>query len=84
MRAIEECATVGEHHLFHPMDQHLTVSEAREFNGKSESTIKRLLREIVGDPQHVDRLFILPSAEEVERRKAAKEPMLGRLTDSCC
>ena len=61
------------------MDQHLTVSEAREFTGKSESTIKRLLREIVGDPQHADRLFILPSAEEVERRKAAKEPYVWKI-----
>ena len=61
------------------MDQHLSVSEAREFTGKSESTIKRLLREIVADPQHVDRLFILPSAEEVERRKAAKEPYVWKI-----
>ncbi len=61
------------------MDQHLSVSEAREFIGKSESTIKRLLREIVADPQHVDRLFILPSAEEVERRKAAKEPYVWKI-----
>ena len=65
--------------LFHPMDQHLTVSEAREFTGKSESTIKRLLREITGDPQHVDRPFILPSAEEVERRKAAEEPYVWKI-----
>ena len=61
------------------MDQHLSVSEAREFTGKSESTIKRLLREIVADPQHVDRPFILPSAEEVERRKAAKEPYVWKI-----
>ena len=61
------------------MDQHLTVSEARQFTGKSESTIKRLLREIVADPQHADRLFILPSAEEVERRKAAKEPYVWKI-----
>ncbi len=61
------------------MDQHLSVSEAREFTGKSESTIKRLLREIVANPQHVDRLFILPSAKEVERRKAAKEPYVWKI-----
>jgi hypothetical protein len=61
------------------MDQHLTVSEARQFTGKSESTIKRLLRDIVGDPQHVDRLFVLPSADEVERRKAAKEPYVWKI-----
>lgn len=61
------------------MDQHLTVSEARQFTGKSESTIKRLLRDIVGDPQHVDRPFVLPSADEVERRKAAKEPYVWKI-----
>ncbi len=61
------------------MDQHLTVSEARAFTGKSESTLKRLLREIVAEPQHVDRPFILPSADEVERRKAAKEPYVWKI-----
>lgn len=60
------------------MDQHLSVSEAREFTGKSESTIKRLLREIVDDPQHVDRLFILPPAGEVQLRKAVKEPYVWK------
>ncbi len=66
-------------HSLSPMDQHLTVSEAREFTGKSESTIKRLLREITGDPQHADRSYILPSAEEVERRKGAKEPYAWKI-----
>ena len=33
----------------------------------------------MGDPQHNDRLFILPSAEEVERRKAAKEPYVWKI-----
>ena len=61
------------------MDQHLSVSEAREFTEKSESTIKRLLREITSDSQHVDRLFILPSAAEVERRRAAKEPYAWKI-----
>ena len=80
LRSIRRCATVRcGYPLFPPMDQHLSVSEAREFTGKSESTIKRLLREIVADPQHVDRLFILPSAEEVERRKTAKEPYVWKI-----
>ena len=78
LRSVGGCATVGASPL-HTMDQHLTVSEAREFTGKSESTIKRLLREITGDPQHVERPFILPSAEEVERRKAAKEPYVWKI-----
>jgi hypothetical protein len=37
------------------MDQHLTLSEAREFTGKSESILKRLLRDITSDPQHPER-----------------------------
>ena len=78
LHSAETCATVGVSPL-HVMDQHLTVSEAREFTGKSESTIKRLLREITSDSQHVDRLFILPSAEEVERRRAAKEPYVWKI-----
>ena len=61
------------------MDQHLSVSEARHFTGKSESTIKRLLREITGDPAHPDRLLILPPPEEVERRRAAKEPYVWKI-----
>ena len=78
LHSAETCATVRVSPL-HVMDQHLTVSEAREFTGKSESTIQRLLREITSDPQHVDRLFILPSAAEVERRKAAKEPYAWKI-----
>ena len=48
----------------------LSVSEARKLTGKSESTIKRLVREITADPEHPDRRCIHPSHEEVERLKA--------------
>ncbi len=61
------------------MEQHLTVREAKAFTGKSESTIKRLIREIVADPQHADRGLILPSPEEVERRKAAGDTFVWKL-----
>lgn len=61
------------------MDQHLTLSEARAFTRKSESTLKRLLREIVSNPNHPDRPSILPSVDEVERRKAAKEPYVWKI-----
>jgi hypothetical protein len=61
------------------MDQHLTLQEARTFTRKSESTLKRLLREIVSNPNHVDRLSVLPAIEEVERRKAAKEPYVWKI-----
>jgi hypothetical protein len=56
------------------MEQHLTLSEAQEFTGKSASTIKRMIAKVTADPQHPDRAHVLPSPEEVARRKAAKEP----------
>lgn len=61
------------------MDQHLTVKEAVRLTGKSESTIKRLIREIVNDPGHPDRGFILPPNDEVERRRDAGEPYVWKL-----
>jgi len=51
------------------MEQHLTVREACKFANKSESTIKRLIREITAKPGHEDRGLILPSPEEVQKRK---------------
>ncbi|MCA9095096.1 MAG: hypothetical protein KDA68_16535 [Planctomycetaceae bacterium] len=61
------------------MDQHLTVTEARKLTGKSDSTIKRMIREVTADPKHSERSFILPSHEEVERRKAAGEPYVWKI-----
>ena len=61
------------------MPQTLTVKEAVQFTGKSESTIKRMLREIVHDPGHADRSLIQPSHDEVERRKAAGEPYAWKI-----
>ncbi|WP_298861981.1 hypothetical protein [uncultured Gimesia sp.] len=62
-----------------PVDQHLNVKEACKLVGKSESTIKRLIREVASDVNHDDRQFILPNHEEVERRKATKEPYVWKL-----
>ena len=53
------------------MNQHLSVKEAAKFAGKSESTIKRLLREITKEEKHSDRDLILPSHEEVKKRREA-------------
>ncbi len=61
------------------MEQHLTVREAKAFTNKSESTIKRLIREIVADPDHEDRCLILPSPAEVERRKSAGDTFVWKL-----
>lgn len=61
------------------MDQHLTVREARQFTEKSESTIKRLIREITSTPNHEDRPSILPPADEVERRKRAGDVFVWKI-----
>jgi len=61
------------------MDQHLTVTEARKLTGKSDSTIKRMIREVTADPKHPERSFILPSHDDVERRKAAGEPYVWKI-----
>ncbi len=61
------------------MDQHLTVKEAVSLTGKSESTIKRLIREIVNHPDHSDRGYILPPQDEVERRRQAGEPYVWKI-----
>jgi hypothetical protein len=61
------------------MDEHVTVREAVKLTGKSESTIKRLLRDIVHDPEHEDRSMILPPPDEVERRRQAGEPYLWKI-----
>lgn len=64
------------------MDQHLTVKEATKLTGKSESTIKRFLREITGDADHEDRESILPPHDEVERRREAGEPYVWKIEKS--
>ena len=64
------------------MDKHLTVKEATEFTGKSESTIKRLIREITADSDHPERSQVTPSHNELEKRKAAGEPYVWKIDKS--
>ncbi len=61
------------------MEQHLTVREACKFADKSESTLKRLIREITSQPDHEDRGLILPSPEEVERRKQVGDMFVWKI-----
>jgi hypothetical protein len=56
-----------------------SVAEARRLTGKSESTIKRLVREIVADPDHTDRGSIQPSHTEVSRLRSAGEPYVWKI-----
>lgn len=62
------------------MSQFLTVKEAMKLVGKSESTIKRLLREITGDADHEDRDLIQPSHADVEDRRKAGEPYIWKIS----
>lgn len=61
------------------MDQHLTVKEAVKLTGKSESTIKRLIREIVNEAEHADRDAILPLHAEMEQKRKAGEPYVWKI-----
>jgi hypothetical protein len=61
------------------MPDYLSVSEARKYTGKSESTIKRMIREIANTPDHEDRGLILPSQDELAKRKAANEPYVWKI-----
>lgn len=61
------------------MDQHLTIGEARELTGRSESTIKRLLREITANSAHPERALVLPAPDDVDRKKSAKEPYVWKI-----
>jgi ABC-type phosphate transport system auxiliary subunit len=61
------------------MDQHLTVREACKFSGKSESTIKRLIREITRAVDHEDRNRLLPSPEEVENRRSTGDTFVWKI-----
>lgn len=62
------------------MEPLLTVREACELTGKSESTIKRLIRSITSQKNHPDRNSISPSAVELRKIQAAGEPYLWRVS----
>lgn len=62
------------------MSQFLTVKDAMKLVGKSESTIKRLLREITTDADHADRELIQPTHDEVEERRKAGEPYIWKIS----
>ena len=61
------------------MEQHLTVREACKFSGKSESTLKRLIREITRSPDQYDRNLLLPSREEVENRRSTGDTFVWKI-----
>ncbi len=77
--AAHRAALWWEVHFRRGMPQLLTVRQARQLSGKSESTIKRMVREIVADPNHPDRRGVHPNDEELQRLRAAGEPYVWRI-----
>ncbi|MCA8995166.1 MAG: hypothetical protein KDA88_24530, partial [Planctomycetaceae bacterium] len=61
------------------MEQFLTVKDAAAFVGKSESTIKRLIHDVVQTVGHPDRESIQPSVDELAAKRAAGELYAWRI-----
>lgn len=60
----------------------LTVREACEFTGKSESTIKRLIRDITANEDHPERDLVAPSAAELKAKRDSGEPYAWKIDRS--
>ena len=76
---VHDCATLAR--SLPSWMKFLTVKEATAFTGKSTSTIKRLIREVITDPNHHDREQVLPPHEEVEERRLAGEPYSWKISE---
>lgn len=61
------------------MSSFLIVKDAVKYCGKSESTLKRLIREITADPDHEDRSLIDPGHDDLEAKKEAGEPYVWKI-----
>ncbi|MCC9641658.1 hypothetical protein LOC71_05180 [Rhodopirellula sp. JC740] len=61
------------------MSSFLIVKDAVKYCGKSESTLKRLIREIIADPNHEDRSLIDPGHDDLEAKKEAGEPYVWKI-----
>lgn len=64
------------------MSSYLILKQAVKHSGKSESTLKRLIREITADPDHTDRHHILPDAAELQQKRDAGEPYIWKISDA--
>ena len=63
---------LGELHHFN-MFSFLSVRDSIKLTNKSESTIKRLIREVTSNPAHADRARIRPSHGQVMEHRAANK-----------
>lgn len=55
-------------------EQVITIKEAAEKYNKAEITIRRLIRQIVKDESHQDRLHIHPTPDQVAKLKRKSKP----------
>ena len=60
-------------------ERRFTIREASELSGKSISTIKRLVREIVLNPKSEDRNLVYPSVDEVATFRLAGESFVWKI-----
>lgn len=63
------------------MSTFLTIKDASDKTGKSVSTIRRLVRDIVADDAHADRALIHPTPAEVKKLQAQEVQFAWKLSD---
>ncbi|MEZ6132345.1 MAG: hypothetical protein R3C59_27090, partial [Planctomycetaceae bacterium] len=64
------------------MDNFLTIREACEFTGKSESTIKRLIHSVIKDAKSDERSLISPTVNELKQKQKSGEPYIWKIARS--
>ncbi len=63
-------------------DNFISVKEAAKLAGKSETTIKRLIREVTSDPEHEQRSNVLPSCSDLVLFRETNKQYKWRLAKS--
>jgi hypothetical protein len=64
------------------MSNFLTIREACEFTGKSESTIKRLIHSVTNEKDHENRSLISPTEDELKQKQKSGEPYIWKIDRS--
>ncbi|MCA9048339.1 MAG: hypothetical protein KDA89_06400 [Planctomycetaceae bacterium] len=64
----------------HMTQRFLTLKEAQDFTGKSRSTLRRFVEGIVKGDDSPDRVFVLPTVDEVAQLKADNQPFSWKIS----
>ena len=59
---------------------HLSLTEAQEYTGKSRSSLRRFVESIVKADEHADRGLILPTVSEVVQLKVDRHPFSWKIS----